>query len=218
MTGKAVCLTIDNGPEPEVTPKILDILARRGVAVTFFLVGARAAVDEGRALAERAAAEGHRIGNHCWSHSRPLGEMTPDESVGEIARTQAAIDDLAGPDRLFRPVGGGGQIGPHLLTRAAHDHLVEGGYSCVLWNCVPGDFSGDRNWVERAMADCERLEAPLVVLHDLPGACIGRLDEFLGAMADRGFAFTQDIPEAEIVIDRGVPGPRATEIVAGGGA
>jgi hypothetical protein len=53
-----------------------------------------------------------------------------------------------------------------------------------------------------------------VVLHDVPGACVDRLDEFLGLMADRGYGFRQAFPTEEIVIDRGRPTPRAPSVVA----
>jgi peptidoglycan/xylan/chitin deacetylase (PgdA/CDA1 family) len=213
-TGRAITLTIDNGPEPAVTPTVLDILARRGVRTTFFVLGDKVATPEGRRLAERAHGEGHWIGNHTWSHGAALGRLGASESVAEIARTQDAIGDLAHPDKLFRPVGGGGALGPHLLSRAAYDHLVAGGYTCVLWNVVPGDVSRADTWVETAIAQCSAEDEPLLVLHDLPGACVGRLDAFLGLMLDRGFTFRQAMPAAEIVVARGVPTPRAATIVA----
>lgn len=214
MTSKAITLTIDNGPEPGVTDRILDILASRGIRTTFFVLGRNVSTREGRKLAERAHGEGHWIGNHTWSHAAPLGRLGADESVAEIARTQAAIGTLAHPDKLFRPVGGGGARGPHLLSPAARDYLIAGGFSCVLWNVVPGDFSRGDVWVETAVEQCAEEEEPLLVLHDMPGACVGRLDEFIGMMIDRGYAFRQELPAGEIVIDRGRPTDRAATVVA----
>ena len=68
-------LTFDNGPEPSVTPLVLDVLARHGVVSTFFVIGCKLLDPTARACAERAHAEGHWIGNHTWTHSRPLGEQ-----------------------------------------------------------------------------------------------------------------------------------------------
>ena len=68
-----VTLTFDNGPEPEVTPGVLDTLAAAGIKATFFVLGHKLALPGRRALAERAAAEGHWIGNHTYTHSTPLG-------------------------------------------------------------------------------------------------------------------------------------------------
>jgi peptidoglycan/xylan/chitin deacetylase (PgdA/CDA1 family) len=61
-------LTFDNGPDPETTPRVLDVLALRSIRSTFFVVGNKLSTPEGRGLARRAHEEGHWIGNHTWSH------------------------------------------------------------------------------------------------------------------------------------------------------
>ena len=66
-----LCLTFDNGPEPEVTPGVLATLARRGIPATFFLVGDKLRDPAGLALANRARAEGHRVGNHTLTQGTP---------------------------------------------------------------------------------------------------------------------------------------------------
>jgi hypothetical protein len=65
-------LTFDNGPDPETTPFVLDVLARRSLRTTFFVVGHKLSTLEGRRLARRAHEEGHWIGNHTWRHSVPV--------------------------------------------------------------------------------------------------------------------------------------------------
>ena len=115
-----VTLTFDNGPEPAVTPRVLDILGNAGIGATFFALGSKLAVPERRAIAKRAHAEGHWIGNHTMTHTTPLGRLAdPAKAIGEILETQALIDELGHPDRLFRPFGGGGELGRHLLNEAA---------------------------------------------------------------------------------------------------
>jgi peptidoglycan-N-acetylglucosamine deacetylase len=99
-------VTFDNGPEPSVTPMVLDVLARRGVRTTFFVIGNKLMNRDARACAERAHAEGHWIGNHTWTHTRPLGEQPGAAADLEIAHTQAEIGALAHPDRFFRPTAG----------------------------------------------------------------------------------------------------------------
>src|SRR3954451_6671803 len=108
-------LSFDNGPTADVTPLVLDVLARRGVKATFFVIGEKLA--QNRALAERAHAEGHWIGNHTSSHSLPFGLMHPEAANAEFDRTQAAIGALAHPPRFFRPYGQGGNLDPRLLSR-----------------------------------------------------------------------------------------------------
>src|SRR5205814_8828551 len=117
-----VTLSFDNGPEPEVTPMVLDILARRGIKATFFVIGEKLSDPVRRAVAERAHAEGHWIGNHTFTHSVPLGRQQGDDvAAQEIGRTQDLLAELAHPDRLFRPYGAGGNLDDALLS----DSVVE---------------------------------------------------------------------------------------------
>lgn len=216
-TAPRVTLSFDNGPEPEVTPGVLEVLRARGLHATFFVLGHKLAAH--RALAERAHAEGHWIGNHTWSHAGPLGHAPDAVAEAEIARTQEEIGALSHPDRLFRPQGGGGALGHHLLSQAALDLLVRGRFTCVLWNAVPGDFRDPEGWVDRALELCQRPEPVTLVLHDLPNGAMRHLDRFLGTLADRGARFTQDFPAACVPLHRGVPsGPVADYVTPHTGA
>src|SRR5260370_33138975 len=76
-----VALSFDNGPDPEVTPLVLNVLARRDVKASFFVLGKTLASRERMKLAERAAAEGNRIGNHSCTHRVPPGLDPAPESV-----------------------------------------------------------------------------------------------------------------------------------------
>jgi len=203
--GPEVTLTFDNGPEPEVTPAVLDTLRRRGLRATFFVIGRKLEDPARRALAERAHAEGHWIGNHTYTHERPLGERAGEtgHAEAEIAHTQALIGALAHADRLFRPFGGGGRLGRHLLSPEARDHLLAQGYTCVLWSAVPGDWHDPDGWPDRAFDQCRSMASPVLVLHDLPTGAMRHLDRFLGRLADAGARFRQDFPAACVPIRRG---------------
>jgi peptidoglycan-N-acetylglucosamine deacetylase len=197
-----VTLTFDNGPDPATTPHVLDALAARGLRATFFVVGEQLA--RARGLAERAHAEGHWIGNHTWTHRAPFGRLDDASAPHrEIERTQALIGGLAHPDRLFRPVGGGGELGPHVLTPETVEVLVAGGYTCALWNAVPGDWRDPEGWVERALEQCRGTGRALLVLHDLPTGAMDHLDRFLDAALAEGMGFIQAFPEACLPIVRG---------------
>jgi peptidoglycan-N-acetylglucosamine deacetylase len=146
-------LTFDNGPEPSVTPQVLDVLARHGIASTFFVIGNKLQTPLARACAERAHAEGHWIGNHTWNHTRPLGEQPGEQAAQlEIGHTQAEIGSLSQSPPLFRPTGGGGNLDRRLLSPEAATMLQAGGYSCVLWNAVPRDWENPDGWVDTALA------------------------------------------------------------------
>ena len=201
-----VTLTFDNGPEPAVTPRVLDILGLAGIPATFFVLGSKLADPECRAIAKRAAAEGHWIGNHTKTHSLPLGLIKePNAVLDEIMDTEALIDELAHPDRLFRPFGGGGDLGPHLLNRAALDILRQQQMTCVLWNAVPRDWENPRGWAEVALAQCLAQPWTLLVLHDLPTGAMGRLKIFIDRVLDHGGRFRQDFPPECVPIRRGEP-------------
>lgn len=199
-----ITLSFDNGPSEVTTPHVLDVLARRGILASFFVVGEKLADPVARRQAERAKAEGHWIGNHTWSHSTPLGELAdPDVPEREIARTQVMLGDLASPERWFRPFGGGGRLGPHLLSPAALRHLEQGAYSCVLWNAIPGDWHDPDGWVDTALGQCAALPHALVVLHDHMPEAMRRLDRFVENAIEAGHTFEQAFPEDCVPVLRG---------------
>ena len=199
-----VTLTFDNGPEPAVTPRVLDVLGHTRVKATFFALGSKLADPERRAIAKRAHADGHWIGNHTWSHQQPLGEITDaSRAVSEIVETQALIDELAHPDKLFRPFGGGGAIGTHLLNPIAVDLLKRERMTCVLWNAIPRDWEDPRGWAETALAQCLSQPWTLLVLHDLPTGAMGRLRIFIDRVLDHGGRFRQEFPPECVPIRRG---------------
>lgn len=186
-------LTFDNGPDPDETPLVLDTLKRRGIRSTFFVIGKN--LSEHRTLAERAAAEGHWIGNHTFTHSGPLGLRQDAElAAREIGATQDQLGSLAHPHRYFRPQGGGGKLGPHLLSAEAADFLKRGNYTCVLWNSIPRDWDDPDGWVDRALTHCAGQPWTLMVLHDIASGAMRHLDRFLDQVAIKGGRLRQDFP------------------------
>jgi peptidoglycan/xylan/chitin deacetylase (PgdA/CDA1 family) len=204
VRGAPVTLSFDNGPDPDATPAVLDVLARRNVRASFFVVGDRLREPGARILVERARAEGHWVGNHSMTHSVPLGELrNPATPEQEIGATQALLGPLSHPDRLFRPFGGGGHLDTRLLSEPARDYLIRDGYTCVLWNAVPRDWEDEEGWVDTGLRQCEGLDWPLVVLHDIAGGAMRHLDRFIGLLADSGCVFRQDFPPDCVPIRRG---------------
>lgn len=197
-----ITLSFDNGPDPDVTPFVLDTLHRHDLKSTFFVLGDK--LRDRRKLSERASAEGHWIGNHTYNHLVPLGmSAEPGIAAGEILRTEALIGDLAHERRFFRPFGGGGLLDGRLLNREALGHLQREAYTCVLWNAIPEDWAHPEGWVARALDLCFAQDHALIVLHDLPTGAMRQLDRFLGLAKDRGATFQQDFPTACVPIERG---------------
>jgi peptidoglycan/xylan/chitin deacetylase (PgdA/CDA1 family) len=199
-----ITLSFDNGPEPGVTGHVLDVLGTASVRSTFFVIGQKLADPKRRALAERARAEGHWIGNHSLTHSKPFGRREDrDGAEEEIGRAQRMLGALAHPDRLFRPFGGGGALDSGLLNRKVVDYLCAGGFTCVLWNCVPHDWEDPAGWVERALNQCRAIPWSLVVLHDLPTGAMSNLGRFIADLRDAGADIVQEFPPDCVLILRG---------------
>ncbi len=199
-----VCLTFDNGPDPDITPGVLDTLARHQISACFFVLGKKLEEPGRRALSERAVAEGHWIGNHTYTHQTPLGlQQGPDIAEREVARTERLIGELAHPDKFFRPFGGGGAIGKHLLSPDVLVHLQAEQYTCVLWNVIARDWEDGETWPERALDLMQEQNESLVVLHDIAGPQMAHLDRFIGMVRDGGGRFCQQFPQACVPLRRG---------------
>jgi peptidoglycan-N-acetylglucosamine deacetylase len=197
-------LTFDNGPEPDVTPWVLDMLHERNIKTTFFVIGQKLADPARRRLAARASDEGHWIGNHTFTHSLPLGQQSdPRTAEHEIGRTQVLLGELAHQERWFRPFGGGGNLDTRLLKPSVISYLSHNRYSCVLWNAIPRDWDDPDGWVERALSQCRVQPWTLMVLHDLPTGAMEHLEEFLDRACKAGACFRQDFPPDCIPIRQG---------------
>lgn len=100
-----VALTIDDGPDPQVTPLVLDLLAEHRLKASFFLIGHRA--ERYPALCRAIVQQGHRVENHGHSHSHALSLFGPTRLAMDIARAQAVLQDASGQaPRFFRPTAG----------------------------------------------------------------------------------------------------------------
>ena len=199
-----VALTFDNGPVAGVTDRVLDVLQEHGIGATFFVVGRQLEAPGALDLVQRAVEEGHQIGNHTWSHSVPFGDLDDDTAMrAEIDRTQDIIEPFVGPDRLFRPFGSGGVVDHHLLSPAAAQHLENGGYTCVLWDCVPRDWEDPTGWPDRCLAEIAGREHSVVVLHDLPTGAMDQLPRFLDSLRGSATRCVQEFPDHCVAIRRG---------------
>jgi peptidoglycan/xylan/chitin deacetylase (PgdA/CDA1 family) len=114
----AVAITIDDGPDPEVTSRVLDLLDEHNARVTFFCIGQR--VERHPALARAIVARQHEIGNHTYRHLMRFSLLGPRGVSEEIARAQEAIGAATGEvARFFRaPAGLRNPFLEPALTRA----------------------------------------------------------------------------------------------------
>jgi peptidoglycan/xylan/chitin deacetylase (PgdA/CDA1 family) len=124
-----VALTLDDGPDPVVTPHVLDVLTAHNARATFFLLGERA--ERYPEVVRRIASEGHELGNHTW-RDESSAALSPSALSESLARTQRVLGEF-GTVRLFRP--GGGSLGGGSVVALAERN----GYRCVLGSVYPHD-------------------------------------------------------------------------------
>lgn len=153
-----IALTFDDGPHPEHTPRVLDLLAEAGARGTFFIVGERAELFP--ELICRIADEGHELGNHTWTHGEPSQTSTA-RFLNEIARTRRLIQDLTGRDcRLTRPPKGS-------LTIRKALGLWRQQQTVALWNIDPKDFAmADATAMLQWLNGYQPQSGDILLLHD----------------------------------------------------
>ena len=98
---RVLCLTFDDGPDPQFTPAVLDVLKSRQVQATFFVIGVNAENNPG--IIRREYAEGHQIGNHTYTHPN-VATISLERTTLELTTTQRIIENLLGVStNFFRP-------------------------------------------------------------------------------------------------------------------
>jgi peptidoglycan/xylan/chitin deacetylase (PgdA/CDA1 family) len=100
-----IALTIDDGPDPHVTPHVLDLLDQAGAKATFFCIADRVAAHPG--LAREIVARGHDLQNHTASHRHSFSLLGPRAYAAEVGRAQAIVESVTGrKPHLFRAPAG----------------------------------------------------------------------------------------------------------------
>lgn len=148
---KVIYLTFDDGPNPVITPWVLDLLKAYEAKATFFCVGSN--VEKYREVYDMVVAAGHAVGNHTYSHKN--GWKTRRERyLEDVARCSAVF-----PASLFRP--------PYGKLRKSHYKRIREHYKIVMWDVLSGDF--DRSLSnERCLANVldHARAGSVVVFHD----------------------------------------------------
>ncbi|POM26506.1 Peptidoglycan-N-acetylglucosamine deacetylase [Actinomadura rubteroloni] len=128
----SIALSIDDGPHPSWTPRVLDLLAEHDVKASFCMIGEQ--VAEYPKIVQRVAAAGHQICNHTWTHPDLPG--LPEKRLRrEIAHTHDKISQVAGiVPTLFRAPGGG-------WSKAVYEMVAEYDMLPLDWSVDPRDWS-----------------------------------------------------------------------------
>ncbi len=177
-------LTFDDGPDPDSTPVLLEILKKYKVRATFFLIGK--AAKRYPNLLHKIAVEGHAIGNHTWSHPQ-MRMLSKSERIKQIQDCAEAIAPYG--TKLFRPPYGDQTIGTRL-------DALQLGYQVITWNVVAFDWEiHDSTWISGRLIENVK-PGSIILLHDSLWNTISKgaedrtavfkaLDAFLGATCSK---------------------------------
>jgi peptidoglycan/xylan/chitin deacetylase (PgdA/CDA1 family) len=148
---RAVYLTFDDGPIPEVTPWVLDVLDKYHIKATFFMVGdnVRKHPDEYKMVVER----GHRIGNHSFNHLKGFKETTK-HYLNNIDKADTYLSS-----NLYRP--------PHGFMRLKQYRALNKRYRIIMWDLVTRDYNSKLTG-EEVLNKVKRYARPgsIITFHD----------------------------------------------------
>ncbi len=162
--------------DPEITPRLLDLLARLHLRATFFVIGREA--EQHPELVRRMVQDGHAVGHHSWAHTEP-SETPAATLLDEVRRCVALLHSLgvATTDR-FRPPKG-------QLTTAKLVRLLAAGQRVVLWSSDPKDYAMTTAAPLVTWAGNASLTAGEVVLmHDVRPFCLDALPALATRITD----------------------------------
>ncbi|SHJ69685.1 polysaccharide deacetylase family protein [Propionispora hippei] len=178
---KIVALTFDDGPDPVTTQALLEVLAKKQVKATFFLLGSQ--VEAYPELAANITRQGHEVGSHNYSHVF-LNRVSLAEFLEQVGRAEAAISKVAPKPVLFRPPGGG-------YNDKLVEELQKRGYTTVLWSVDPRDWEGKTAEATTRFVLKQTKPGSIILLHE--GSCARATPEavsrIIEQLAGQGYSF-----------------------------
>lgn len=187
---KVIAITIDDGPWPETTEKVLDVLKKHDVKATFFVIGFR--VNDMPELVKRARDEGHQIATHTWDHASgsgggvDLGLMSEEEQKEQVEKGYDAIEQALGeaPSKVLRAPGG--NFGDNVARNLSSLVDAEIGWSIDTndWR-LPGSATIADEMKSARSGD-------IILCHDGGGdrnQTVEALDEAIPYLKEKGFTF-----------------------------
>lgn len=155
-TNNKILLTFDDGPIPESTEIILDILTQHKIKALFFCVGDN--VKKYPELTNRIMSEGHTIGNHTYNH-KILKSLTKEEKLTQIKSVnELLLKEFNYQVNYFRPPHGRFQLGTNSLLKELH-------LKNVMWSLLTYDYKNNFDLVKFAVTNFLKKDS-IIVLHD----------------------------------------------------
>ncbi len=176
-----IAMTYDDGPHPQNTPRLLDMLRERNIKATFYVIGR--SVNLYPQITRRIVAEGHEIGNHTWTHPN-LKKLSNAAVRSELNRTRDIIVSTCGvKPRTMRP--------PYGALRQDQRAWIykEYGYPTILWSVDPEDWKRPGISVVTSRIVNNTRNGGIVLAHDLHKSTIDAMPGTLDGLLRKGFKF-----------------------------
>ena len=202
VAAKLIALTFDDGPWPNSTPEVLNVLKKNNVKATFFIVGKQ--VQKYPQLMKQVVGEGHAIGNHTWSHQ--YHQYNNPAAAHEIDSTAELVYKTTGvKTSLFRPPAG-------ILNNGLATYAQEKKYAVVMWSVDTKDWRSQRTtaqgWIDNILKQAK--PGGIVLLHDGGGdrsKTVQALPQLIAQLKKRGYQFVT-VPE---LLEMGDKKPKASK-------
>lgn len=178
---RKIALSFDDGPDPDITPQVLELLKKKHIKAGFFLVGEKVEQDPG--LLEKIISDGHVVGNHSYSHKNNFGFRSKNKVLKELQKTDALIFRSSGKRlKLFRPPFG--VTNPNIAGAA---RILE--YAVVGWSIRSLDTMGKSR--EKTIKRVNRRLKPgsLILFHDTHADIIPILEAVIIYAFENGYEF-----------------------------
>jgi peptidoglycan/xylan/chitin deacetylase (PgdA/CDA1 family) len=181
VDGPYLAMTFDDGPHPTLTPKLLDILAKRNIKCTFFVLGPL--VKRFPDIVKRIVAEGHEVANHTMTHRDirkiPLGRLHKELKEGH----KLLVEVTGQKPILFRPPFGG------YNDRLTNIIYKEYGYPMIIWSVDSNDWK--RPGVDKVTNTLinDSHNGAILIAHDIHTPTIQAMPKALDGILERGFTF-----------------------------
>lgn len=201
---KTVYLSIDDGPYPETTPRLLEILRDKGVSATFFVIGRQ--VERYPELLKAEYEQGHGIGNHSYSHNYATVYQSPESFLQEIKQNEDIIFETIGvrPRMIRAPGGTQGHFNIAYYNAVdAHDYLV------YDWNVSTGDAAAPlvstSQLVDNVKKQIAGKERAIILMHDTgtKKTTVEALPQIIDYLRDQGYRFAVLSPEVTPILFTG---------------
>jgi peptidoglycan-N-acetylglucosamine deacetylase len=179
--GPFIAMTFDDGPVVPNTPRLLDMLAARGIKATFFTVGYN--VQRNPNIVRRIVAEGHEIANHTWTHGK-LSSMSDASVRSELQRSHDALTGITGvAPRMYRPPYGA------ITARQKAWIFSEYCYPTILWSVDPQDWKTRSASMTRSRILADTKPGAIILVHDIHASSIDAMPGTLDGLLAKGYRF-----------------------------